>query len=236
MSLKRRPPVGNVRRVTAIGQNMRGVMTNKAGRVVQFESFLERSLLLSLDRDPTVQDYGSQPEMFHFSDDRGKRHTYTPDFIVWRCDGSVEIHEVTLTSRRSRPAACLREAAATAICKRRGWQYIVHTESDLPQDIELANLLALYHYRPSAYAHIAVARAILEHLADGQPVTTDQIIRRLITESGLSQASIISTLCHMLWRGHLETDLHQPIFSQGSLSPWVTLRLMPEEVLSWPAH
>ena len=57
MSLKRRPPVGNARRVTAIGQNIRGVMTNKAGHVVQFESFLERSLLLRLDCDPTVQDY-----------------------------------------------------------------------------------------------------------------------------------------------------------------------------------
>ncbi len=44
MSLKRRPPVGNVRRVAAIGQNMRGIMTNKTGRIVQFESSLERSL------------------------------------------------------------------------------------------------------------------------------------------------------------------------------------------------
>ncbi len=232
MSLKRRPPVGNVRRVTAIGQNMRGVMTNKAGRVVQFESFLERSLLLRLDRDPTAKDYGSQPETFQFSDDQGNSRTYTPDFIVWRHDGSVEIHEVTLTSRRSRPAAHLREAAAAAVCKRRGWQYIVHTESDLPQDTELANLLALFHYRPWVYAHTVIVQAIHECLANGQPVTTDQIIHQLITESGLPQVNIISTLCHMLWHGRLETNLHQPIFVQQAMSPRMNLWLAPAEVSS----
>ena len=185
MSLKRRPPLGNVRRVAAIGQNIRGIMTNKVGRTVQFESFLERSLLLRLDRDPTVEDYGSQPETFQFLDDRGKHRAYTPDFIVWRCDGSTEIHEVTLTSRRLQPAARLREAAAAAICQRRGWSYIVHTESDLPQGTELANLLALFRYRPSAYAHSAVAQAIVEHLADSQLGATEQIIRQRIMETGL---------------------------------------------------
>ena len=68
MKLKRTPPPGNVRWVGTTGQNIRGVITNKMERIVQFESWAERSLLLRLDRDPEIIDYGSQPEQFKFVD------------------------------------------------------------------------------------------------------------------------------------------------------------------------
>jgi hypothetical protein len=72
MSFKRKPPDGNVRRVRSNGQNLRGVITNKAGRLVLFESWAERSLILQLGRDGEVLDYQSQPERLSFSDDQGK--------------------------------------------------------------------------------------------------------------------------------------------------------------------
>jgi len=229
MSMKRRPPVGNVRRVAAIGQNMRGVMTNKAGRVVQFESSLERSLLLRLDRDRSVRDYGSQPETFQFGDDQGKPRTYTPDFIVWRNDGAIEIHEVTLTQRRTRPAIRLREAAAAAICQQRGWRYIVHTEQDLPQNSELANLLALFHYRPSAYAQTAVTQAASVHLSDGRPSTVHQLTCQLTTTLNLPLATVAAALYHLLWHGRLQADIHQPIFVQGRVAENVAVHFSLEE-------
>ncbi len=48
MALKRKPPVGNVCRVASIGKNIRGVTTNKRGRLVQFESEQERKLIAPL--------------------------------------------------------------------------------------------------------------------------------------------------------------------------------------------
>lgn len=236
MSLKRRPPAGNSRRVAAIGTNMRGVMTNKAGRAVQFESFLERSLLLRLDRDRTVRDYGSQPEKVPFIDDEGRRRSYTPDFIVWRENGAVEIHEVTLASRRVRPGLRAREAAAAAVCRKRSWQYVVHTEQNLPQGAELANLLALFHYRPSAYAPQATVQAVLGSLAEAQPATVDEIARRLNRDAALLPASLLSTIYHLLWHGCLETDLHRLLFVQGAVAPRVTLWLAPEENTPCPAN
>ena len=71
MSFKRKPPPGNVRRVRSNGQNLRGVITNKAGRLVQFESWAERTLILRLDRDREVMDYQSQPEQYRFTDENG---------------------------------------------------------------------------------------------------------------------------------------------------------------------
>jgi hypothetical protein len=65
--MKRKPPVGNSRRVQYIDGNSRYVITNKAGKTVQCESFQERKLALLLERDHTVVDYTSQPDPFHYT-------------------------------------------------------------------------------------------------------------------------------------------------------------------------
>src|SRR5437016_3678713 len=102
MALKRKPPAGNIRRVAPISNNLRYAITSKADKTVQCESFQERKLTLLFDRDPTVQEYSSQPERFAFTDSQGHARTYVPDFIVWKTTGETEIHEVTLTSRQHR--------------------------------------------------------------------------------------------------------------------------------------
>ena len=99
MAFTRKPPPGNVRRVVCLGHNLRGVLTNKRGHVVQFESELEHTLVLLFQRDPSVADYGSQPEILRFRDAAGRPRIYTPDFRVWRTDGRVELHEVTVAAR-----------------------------------------------------------------------------------------------------------------------------------------
>src|SRR5260221_13885938 len=101
MALKRKPPTGNIRRVTPIGENLRYAITSKDGETVQCESFQERKLAFGFERDPTVQAYRSQPERFAFTDSQGDLHTYVPDFFIWQTTGEKEIHEVTLTSRRA---------------------------------------------------------------------------------------------------------------------------------------
>ena len=103
MSIKRKPPEGDVCRVTSMGLNLPGVTTNKSGHTVQFESFAERILLLLFERDKTVLDYRSQPETFEFTDRDKKLRRYTSDFKVWKIDGAIEIHEVTRTESEVTP-------------------------------------------------------------------------------------------------------------------------------------
>jgi hypothetical protein len=141
MAFKRKPPPGNVRRVVCLGANCRGITTTKRGRLVQFESEQERKLLLLLERDVTVADYCSQPETLTFATADGSLTRYTPDFQVWRTDGRIELHEVTLEARRqARGAPPPREVAAQALCQARGWHYLVHTDLTLPRGYEYANL------------------------------------------------------------------------------------------------
>ena len=227
MGLKRKPPPGNVRRVASIGGNLRYTVVSSANETVQCESFQERKLTLLLDRDPTVQEYRSQPERFAFTDSQGKSRTYVPDFIVWRTSGTVEIHEVTLTSRQDRLSIQEREKAAREICQQRGWRYIVHTEQSLPQPTEEANLLALYRYRyqPTSYAHSDVTRVVQERLRHDGSLTFQQLSLEIMQRLDLPLPTVVSALCHLLWHGLLATDLdHQLIFHNAApradLSVW----------------
>src|SRR5258708_35935269 len=178
MALKRKPATGNVRSVAPIDNTLRYTIASKADETVQCESFQERKLTLLFDRDPTIQEYRSQPIQFAFTDAQKKTHTYVPDFMVWKTTGEVEIHEVTLTSRQERLSIQDREKAAREICQTEGWRYVVHTEETLPQATEEANLLALYRYRPTIYAHPSVTAAVRAHLSTGEP----KEIRLLIAE------------------------------------------------------
>ena len=212
MKFNRKPPAGNVRRVRSTGRNIIGGITNKAGREVQFESWQERALLLRLDRDPAVRDYGSQPETFEYIDNEGKTRHYTPDFIVWRYNGQIEIHEVTLAKRRRSPEMRRRETIGSKICQGRGWRYVVHTEEDLPQGAELANLLALIRYRPTAHAHHAVTEVVCRQLGEGQPVVLALLIKQVAQELCLPEPRVVAALGHLLWHGQLKIDLNQLIF------------------------
>ena len=231
MIFKRRPPDGNIRLVHSSGTNLRGVLTNKAGRIVQFESWLERSLLLRLERDPMVKDYGSQPEVFRFVDDDGNQYTYVPDFIVWRCDSAVEIHEVSTSHHQMRLDAQRRMEAGRKNCQARGWRYLIHDEEDLPHGSELANLLALYTYRPSIYANSAVVQMVLEQLSGKGRMSLQLLVTDIAQTSQLPHSIVLACLCHLLWHSthSVTTDLNQLVFLFGSINPAACVWLEPSE-------
>jgi TnsA endonuclease-like protein len=229
MALKRKPPAGNVRRVAPIGENLRYAITSKVNETVQCESFQERKLTLLFDRDPTIQEYRSQPERFAFTDSQGTPHTYTPDFIVWKTTGEVEIHEVTLTSRQDRFSIQEREKAAQAICQQRGWSYVVHTEKTLPQATEEANLLALYRYRPTSYANPAVTAAVRARLGQEERKGLCILIEDIAQALSLPRPVVISAVCHLLWHQVLETDLRNALlFVNAALSTSIQVWLRKE--------
>jgi TnsA endonuclease N terminal len=212
MGLKRKPPDGNVRRVAAIDNNSRYAITNKNGETVQCESHMERKLALRIDRDPRVKNYRSQPLRISYDDSEGNLHNYVPDFLVWRWDGLVEIHEVTLSERRLLPNAQGREKAAREYCDKEGWRYVVHTEGSLPNETEGANLLALYAYRPSVYSRADVAQAVIEKFGIGQHILLHQLISDISQDLDLPYATVSTAIYHLMWYGKIATDLRSLIF------------------------
>ncbi len=229
MGLKRKPPPGNVRRARSTGQNLCGVITNKANRTVQFESFAERSLLLRLDRSPDVQDYTSQPEQITFLDHASKQRTYTPDFKVWHTDGQISLHEVTLTDRLEKPALQQRHAAAEAVCQTRGWHYRIHTEATLPQGSELANLLVLWPYRPTIYDQSQVRQVICDELSTGDHKQLRVLVTDLAQRSGLPIPRIAACVYHLLWHDILTMDWHRLLFNDAMPQPEALVWLAQHE-------
>jgi hypothetical protein len=218
MSFKRKPPPGNVRRVVSLGNNFRGVTTNKRGHLVQFESEQERKLILLLERDPTVADYISQPETFHFCDDSGRQRTYTPDFKVWRTDGQIELHEVTIEARRTaRESLRQRETATRAICQQRGWRYIVHTDQTLPSGYEYTNLDFLAVFRANAYTCAETTAWWLERLAREESFHPRSVLAQAGSE--LAVGPLLNGLYHLLWHGVIQMDWHRPFIWRGDFHP-----------------
>ena len=229
MTLRRKPPPDNVRRVVCLGQNLRGVTTNKRGRLVQFESELEHTLLLLFERDPSVADYLSQPEVLTFRDATGRPRTYTPDFKVWRTDGHVELHEVSVETRRLHRASLRqREAAAEAHCRARGWRYVVHTEQSLPAGCAYSNLSFLAAYRSASYADPAVAAWWLARLADQGPVHPRAVLAQAAADrpAGL----LLNGLYHLLWHGPVQMGWRRPLIHAGDLHPAARIWLAPPAV------
>src|SRR5260370_31069663 len=212
MGLKKKPPAGNVRRVAAIDNNGRYAITNKNGETVQCESYTERKLALRIDRDSRVKNYRSQPLRISYEDSEGNQHTYVPDFQVWRWDGLVEIHEVTLSERRLLPKAQGREKAAREYCDEEGWRYVVHTEDSLPNDTEGANLLALYAYRPSIYEQAKVAQAVIEKFGIGQHILLRPLISALSQDLDLPSPTVFTAIYHLMQHGEVAADRHSLIF------------------------
>jgi hypothetical protein len=219
MGLKRRPPQGDTRRVISMGQNLRGVITNKTGCTVQFESFAERTLLLLFERDRTVLNYRSQPEIFEFTDQEKKARKYTPDFKVWRTDGSIEIHEVTRQDRQEQLRIRERERGAKILCEARHWKYIVHTEHTLPKSTEVANLLALLRYRIPAYAHDAVTASAKAYLQQNGAVQVQKCLEYVTEHLDIAEPIAFATLCHLLWHEELSTHLQHLLIVENAFAP-----------------
>jgi hypothetical protein len=226
MALKRNPPPGNVRRVISLGNNHRGVTTNKQGHLVQFESEQERKLLLLLERDPTVANYVSQPETLHFQDDSGRQRTYTPDFKVWRTSGHIELHEVTVEARRQdRASLQQREAAARAICQQRGWRYLVHTDRTLPSGYEYANLDFLAAFRAHIYTNPTCTTWWLEQLAGRTRVHPRAVLVQANADSPVGVR--LNCLYYLLWHDIVQMDWHRPLIWQGDFHPLAHIWLPP---------
>lgn len=225
MALKRKPPPGNVRRVTSQGNNFRGVTTNKRGHLVQFESEQERKLILLLERDHTVADYLSQPEVIRFQDTHGQQRTYTPDFKIWRTDGQIEIHEVTLETRRAhRESIQQREAAAQAICQQRGWHYVVHTDQTLPSGYEYANLDFMAAFRSQVYANTETTNWWLQHLSGQGRIHPEVVL--IQAEPNRTAGLLLNALYHLLWHSVIQMDWHQPFVARGNLHPAARIWLL----------
>ena len=93
-----------------------------------YDSDLERRMMERLDSDPAVRKWTKRHGIsIRWLDDRHRRHSYRPDFLVEYGDGRLEIIEVKAASLVDSPAVQRKRAAAEVWCQRRRMEYSIAT-------------------------------------------------------------------------------------------------------------
>jgi len=137
---------GRVRKViTRRGRGFRGKFpSRKLGRMVHWESLVERDLILHMEYDPLVANYQEQPTVIEYYDEQGKVRSYFPDFLVQRADGSEYLVEAKPASRLLTPKVRDKLAAVALRLKEMGREFRVMTDVVIRQQPRFDNLSRIH--------------------------------------------------------------------------------------------
>ena len=129
-----------IRKVSNRGGNIIGHFPSlKMGRMVAFESTIERDLLYLLDFEPHIKTFSEQPVTIIYWDE-GKQRSYTPDFKVNFANDQVNLVECKPQALTQKAANLQKFAAGKVWCAERGWSYEIITDDALRRGFRLANV------------------------------------------------------------------------------------------------
>lgn len=169
---------------------------SSSGVHVGYESWLERDNLMVLDADPDVVAVVSQPFWLSWADGAGRRRRHAPDYFVRCRNGGVVIVDVRADERvEPRDAAVF--AMTAAACCSVGWDY---RRAGIVDSVLVANLRWLSGYRHPRNRSDAVAAELFSVFKLGRPLFDGAVVAG-------EPIAVLPTLYHLLWTGHLETDL-----------------------------
>jgi hypothetical protein len=215
-NLRLSPEVGSVRveRATPIREffswpgkrNYEGLYWSSTNRGhVDFESLLEREYLLSADTATDVVAIAAQPLGLLWPRGTRGHRDHVPDFFVRLSSGEgrvVDVRSPERVERNGEQFALTRKA-----CDEIGWQYEVFTGLALGHAPNLRWLAGYRHDRSAPSADIAeLIQSCFE-----RPLSLQDGLRRLGTETCLSSEVLTANVLHLIWRQVLSTDLSRPL-------------------------
>jgi len=116
----------------------------KMGRIMQWESTLERDAFILMDVDPSVIEYHEQPAKISYYID-GNKHEHFPDVLVVRPDGSYFV-EIKHDKDASKDKVATRTQLLSEQLPALGFGYLVLTETELRTGSKLENSRRLLRY------------------------------------------------------------------------------------------
>lgn len=135
--------------VTRSGLHIRGHFPSyKMGRMVSWESQLERKCIWHLEYSPAVRAYEEQPATLHFCDGAGKQRRAVPDFGVQLHDGRRLLIEVKPAAKLLSSELRERLARVGVTANAQGYEYKIVTDRDLNKEPLLTNLQDILRHRP----------------------------------------------------------------------------------------
>ncbi|OAI08125.1 MULTISPECIES: heteromeric transposase endonuclease subunit TnsA [Methylomonas] len=213
---------GGVRRIPTNVRSLTGTVNGQ-----EFESSLERDLLLLVHWDCEVDWYQSQPVKIEYLDDQGKQRSYTPDLLVtYRSDYDQSIQQ----QNPRRPLLCEvkyrgdlikqkdqlkpKFKAARAYAKSQGYEFRVLTEREIRTDY-LKNIQFLWSYRYADFHehHYKKLKMVLDELGE----TTVSRLLEVSYSSKELKGEALWTLWCMISRLWVKCDLTIPLSMQSTI-------------------
>jgi hypothetical protein len=127
--------------------SFRGKFNSKKNRrMIYWESLLELDYIKTLEFDPEVTSYKSQPIEIEYWF-QGKKRRYFPDFLVTKRTEEIFLVEVKPEDKVEDEENKIKAQVGEMYCKEQDWSYIVVTEKDIRQGYFLENFDFLENYK-----------------------------------------------------------------------------------------
>jgi len=199
--------------------------SRRAGRMVEFESPLERDLISIMEFSPIVETFEEQPLTIRWVDAAGKEHPYTPDFLIqfrgqrFLRKGSTAkpwLVEVKPQKRLAEQWDELRDRfrAAVAEASRRGWLFRILTDREIRTPY-LRNIAFLQCAR-NIDADETFRSRIVSLLKVGP--STLALILDNVAADGTLRPIALAQIWKMVLRAELVTDLTLPLSMASEFS------------------
>jgi len=185
-----------VRKVSNRGGNIIGRFPSlKMGRMIAFESLLERDFIYLLDYVTAVTWFEEQPLVIAYQHEGRSRH-YTPDFLLLENGRHVLVEckpECFMgTEQNQRQFAAAREW-----CRAQPWEFRLVTECTLRAGFLLENVKRLTRYARQTVAPGLRSRIQAVLHAHPDPLALDELVSVLaLDDRTLAVASILSLAFH----------------------------------------
>lgn len=167
------------------------------GRLVCFESWLERDEAMAMDFDPLIMAFAPQPFRLEWVDHTGDC-SHSPDYFARRGDGSGVVVDCRPQDRIKQRDRELFDGTAV-ICAEMGWEFrLVHGHDP----VWLANVRWLAGYRLARFRREPTATALLDAFASTAPLAW------AAAEIG-DPIAVLPVLYHLLWSGELRAEMAQ---------------------------
>ena len=195
----------------------------KLGRMVGYQSLIERDFIYLLDFDATVTTYAEQPFSLHYKDG-SKQRRYTPDFSFTRDNQTYLVeckHHDFMQPEKNR----LKWAAARQWCDERGAVFVVVTEAAIRAGHRLENVKLLTDYARYTVDESTKLTILQAALTANSPLTMSDM---MMTVSSSYPQTAITPILHMVYHRLLFVPLDEAAITVNST---ITLGLAAR----WPA-
>ncbi|TQV64428.1 MAG: heteromeric transposase endonuclease subunit TnsA [Halothiobacillaceae bacterium] len=207
-------------------RSVSGVYSFRGETAVPYESTLERDFIIRKEFNQSVLDIIPQPCQIPFTTKNGRKHIYTPDFLVYYRLGNraypefpkpvlVEV-KPEVEWRKHWRDWLPKWKAAYRFAQEQGWEFHIQDESRI-RDQTLSNIQFLDRYKRMSFP-AEESRWVIKNLrAMGSAPVHFLLARHFM---GIYQAQGLAHLWHLLATRQLDCDISMPLNDQTVL--WVT--------------